>query len=330
MNIQKLTSADQEQARSLFNRSAQQETVYQTLSEPDFVRTFLTGTDAVTKINLIAKAETGAVAGFASGSLVQGRDIAYVTFVLVDPVHRRQGIGRQLLAELEKALAAEAKTSIVKYQMIFFNPAALTWVVPGTPGHDHPNAPGVDVASDAYIFFKNQGYLDRVFQNSFYLPLDRFVMKPEVQAKKDALPQHELSVCFYDPAKHYGMEELLDNLGSEDWKTEILGNLARPDGGDPVIIAEHKGRAVGFTGPIRVQESGRGYFAGIGVHSEYRQYGLGKVMFSTLCQSLKDIGAQYMTLFTGETNPARRIYQSAGFKIVKTWSDMEKSVDTRA
>ena len=33
-----------------------------------------------------------------------------------------------------------------------------------------------------------------------------------------------------------------------------------------------------------------------------------------------------MTLFTGETNPARYIYQSAGFKIVKTWSDMEKVI----
>ena len=73
-------------------------------------------------------------------------------------------------------------------------------------------------------------------------------------------------------------------------------------------------------------ESGRGFFAGIGVHSEYRKYGLGKSLFSTLCQSLKDIGAGYMTLFTGETNPARRIYASAGFKIVKTWSDMQKDI----
>ena len=215
---------------------------------------------------------------------------------------------------------------LMKLQMIFFNPVALTWIVPGTPGHDHPNAPGVDVASDAYIFFKNQGYTDRVFQNSYYLPLDRFSIKPEVQAKMDALPQHDLSICFYDPAKHFGMEELLEDLGSDDWREQILGNLARPDGGDPVIIAEHKGKVVGFTGPIRVQESGRGYFSGIGVHSQYRQYGLGKSLFSTLCQSLKDIGAGYMTLFTGETNPARRIYQSAGFKIVRTWSDMEKEI----
>ena len=52
----------------------------------------------------------------------------------------------------------------------------------------------------------------------------------------------------------------------------------------------------------------------------------GGVLFSVLCRSLKEIGASYMTLFTGETNPARYIYQSAGFKIVKTWADMEKKI----
>lgn len=326
MQIQKMQAADIAAVCALYNQYAESETVYKKLSEEDFARLMIADEEKVKKLNFTAKAETGAVIGFAGGSLVAGKEIAYVTFVLVDAAYRRQGVGRELLSVLEQALAAQAETPIVKYQMIFFNPVALTWIIPGTPGHDHPNAPGVDVASGAYIFFKNQGYMDRVFQNSFYLPLDHFEVKPEVQAKMDALPAHELSICFYDAKKHYGMEELFDNLGSEAWKEEILGNINRPGGGDPVIIAEHKGRAVGFTGPIRVQESGRGYFAGIGVHSDYRQYGLGKSLFSTLCLELKKIGAGYMTLFTGETNPARRIYSSAGFKIVKTWSDMEKSL----
>lgn len=326
MQMQRVTPSDIAQVAELFNRYAEQEVVYKKLPEAEFEHTFITPKQQVKKINLTAKAETGEVIGFASGSLVTGKDIAYVTFVLVDKAHRRQGVGSRLLAALEAALQQEAEQPLHKYQMIFFNPVTLTWIVPGTPGHDHPNAPGVDVASDAYIFFKNQGYTDRVFQNSFYLPLEHFTIQPQVREKMNALPQHDLAIGFYDPAKHFGMEALLEDLGSDDWKKEILGNLARDNGGDPVIIAEHKGKVVGFTGPIRVQESGRGYFAGIGVHSQYRQYGLGKSLFSALCQSLKDIGAGYMTLFTGETNPARRIYQSAGFKIVKTWSDMEKEV----
>lgn len=326
MQIENMQRTDAAQAAALYNASAEGELVYKKVSEEEFVRAFMTDGDGITKLSFAAKAETGTVCGFAGGCLVHGKNIAYITFVLVDRAYRRQGIGSALLSALEQALLDASEIPLEKYQMIFFNPAALTWIVPGTRGHDHPNAPGVDVASDAYIFFKNQGYMDRVFQNSFYLPLADFAVKPEVQAKMDALPEHVLSICFYDAKKHYGMEELFDDLGNEAWKEEILSNIGRPDGGDPVIIAEHKGKVVGFTGPIRVQESGRGYFAGIGVHSEYRQYGLGKSLFSTLCLRLKEIGAGYMTLFTGETNPARRIYRSAGFKIVKTWSDMEKSL----
>lgn len=324
MKIERFNESDARVAAALFNRYAETEFVHKKLSKADFIAQFVTSDERVTKINLAAKADDGALLGFANGCVKKGADIGYITFVLVEKEYRRQGIAGQLLAELEKALAEAA--AITKYQIIFFNPITLTWVVPGTPGHDHPNAPGIDVASDAYIFFKNNGYLDSVFQNSFYLPLQNFTIKPEVQARIDALPQYELSICFYDPQKHFGMKELFDDLGSEDWKEIVMGNIAREDGGDPVIIAEHNGKAVGFTGPIHVQESGRGYFAGIGVHSEYRKYGLGKALFSMLCKSLKDIGAGYMTLFTGETNPARYIYQSAGFKIVKTWSDMEKVI----
>lgn len=324
MKIERFNENDGKAAAALFDRYAETEFVHKKLSEVDFIAQFVINDERVTKINLAAKADDGAFLGFANGCVKKGADIGYITFVLVEKEYRRQGIARQLLAELEKALAEVA--AITKYQIMFFNPITLTWIVPGTPGHDHPNAPGIDVASDAYIFFKNNGYLDSVFQNSFYLPLQNFTIKPEIQARIDALPQYELSICFYDPQKHFGMKELFDDLGSEDWKEIVMGNIAREGGGDPVIIAEHNGKAVGFTGPIHVQESGRGYFAGIGVHSEYRKYGLGKALFSTLCKSLKDIGAGYMTLFTGETNPARYIYQSAGFKIVKTWSDMEKVI----
>lgn len=324
MRIERFNENDGTAAAKLFDRYAETEFVHKKLSEGDFIMQFVTNNDRVTKINLAAKTDDGTLVGFANGCLKKGVNVGYITFVLVEKEYRRQGIARALLSGLERVLAETAE--ITKYQIIFFNPIALTWVVPGTPGYDHPNAPGIDVASDAYIFFKNNGYLDSVFQNSFYLPLQNFMIKPEVQARIDALPQYGLSICFYDAKKHFGMKELFDNLGSEDWKEIVLANIARGDGGDPVIIAEHNGKAVGFTGPIYVQESGRGYFAGIGVHSEYRKYGLGKALFSTLCKSLKDIGAGYMTLFTGETNPARYIYQSAGFKIVKTWSDMEKVI----
>ena len=40
--------------------------------------------------------------------------------------------------------------------------------------------------------------------------------------------------------------------------------------------------------------------------------------------SLKEQGASFMSLYTGEDNPARNIYEAAGFKIVRSWADMRK------
>ena len=54
--------------------------------------------------------------------------------------------------------------------------------------------------------------------------------------------------------------------------------------------------------------------------------GAGTALFASLCMGLKDMGAEYMTLFTGENNPARNIYRAAGFKIVRTWANMRREL----
>lgn len=35
-----------------------------------------------------------------------------------------------------------------------------------------------------------------------------------------------------------------------------------------------------------------------------------------------------MSLYTGDTNPARHIYESSGFKIVRTWANMRKEINS--
>lgn len=88
---------------ALFNRYAEAEFVHKKLSEADFIAQFVTSDERVTKINLAAKADNGVLLGFANGCVKKGADIGYITFVLVEKEYRRQGIARQLLAELEKS-----------------------------------------------------------------------------------------------------------------------------------------------------------------------------------------------------------------------------------
>ncbi len=261
---------------------------------------------------------------FASGCYAADADKGYITFVAVRPDRRRQGIGRAILRELEQRLAAVSGGMAKRFEIIFFNPMNFVWTVPGTDGHEHPNAPGVDVAGGGYLFLKNCGYRDYAYQNSYHIALSEYQIPADIQQRISILAEKGMEVVLYDRDRHTGLEELMDSLDNELWKREIMENAAQPDGGSPLLIVSQGGKAMGFTGPLSVQENGRGYFSGVAVHNSCRGNGAGKVLFSMLCSTLKDMGASYMTLFTGETNQARNIYEAAGFHIVRTWADMRR------
>lgn len=321
MYIKMLTKNEINRARDLFNKIAYGELVYKKLDEECFLKKFINEEKNIQKINLTA-VDDDKIVGFANGCYKTDTNTGYVTFVAIEKEYRNKGIGRNLLKELHDELYDISQNLLKKFDIIFFNPINLEWCVPHTDGHDHPNSPGVDVSCDGYLFLKNCGYRDTVYQNSFYQTLENFEFSQNIKERLEKLKQDNITITYFDKEKHFGLDELFDDLGNEQWREIIMGNLKNQDC-YPVLIAQHNNKAIGFTGPLYVQESKRGYFAGIGIHSEYRKFGLGKALFSSLCMSLKDLGADYMTLFTGETNPARNIYESAGFKIVKTWADME-------
>lgn len=314
----------------LFNKAAEEELPYSQITVQACRSLFFYSTEKYKIVSLCAKTSEETV-GFISGCLDPGAGRGYITFLYTVGNRRRQGIGTRLLLALEDemkaALSCETRTQTgLTLQISFFNPCTLAWIVPGTSGHDHPNAPGVDVSSGAYLFFKNRNFIPTVYQNSFYLPLHRYEEPFFLKEKKARLLADGIEICLYDHRKHNGLEELTDDLGNPVWKEELLANESLKDKADPVAAAIRNGKIIGFTGPLRVQESGRGYFAGIGIHSGYRGFGLGNVLFHTLCRTLKEMGASYMTLFTGETNPAGQIYSKAGFKIVKSWADMDITI----
>ncbi len=119
---------------------------------------------------------------------------------------------------------------------------------------------------------------------------------------------------------------MLNEQGQQvDQSRDILGEIAK-ENPRPILIAEQEGKAIAFAGPLDKEPSGRGYFAGIGCHAEYNGLGVAKVLFSNLCLGLKSVDADFMTLFTGEQNKARNIYEDAGFKIIRSWSVMRKEI----
>ncbi len=271
------------------------------------------------KVSVVAAEGTAA----ASGCFVGKEERAYITLILVDKKHRRTGLGGKILSELEKILIKES--GVQKIEAVFFNPMTLSWEVPGHLGCEHPNAPGVDVSGAGYLFLKNNGYRDYAMQNSYFLPLSKYDPPKSIEDRLKTLKENKINITIYDKKIHKGMEEMLERLANPMWIRDIPGEPSVEEGGRPILIAEKDSVVLGFTGPMACQENGRGYFAGIAVDEAARGMGVAKTLFSLLCVNLKELGASYMTLFTGENNQARNIYEEAGFKIVKTWADMRKT-----
>lgn len=306
----------------LFNEISQtNDFLYKPLDKLSFEEKFLNRkTEAYDIISFVYEKES-VILGFISGVMHRERKKAYITMILVDSTYRRQHVGTSLLNQFETFIK-EKHTSIKTIDLVFFNPITLTWKIPHTSSDDHPNSPGVDMNSNAFIFFKAMGYDTFAIQNSYYKDIRDYQYSKDILTRIETLKQKDINIV-YATVNHEGFNQLFDNLNNPLWKKEIKDAIITHK---PVLIAETKGKMIGFTGPLAVQPSLRGYFTGIGVHSDYRGLSIGKVLFSSLCYHLNEIGAHYMTLFTGENNPARQIYENEGFKIVRSWADMRKEI----
>lgn len=320
----KLLKKDSPETKSfydMFIRSINDhEILHEALSFDEFTRKLFAQSDTITTFNLANENQDG----FISVCIDENLKKQFITLIIVDKSKRRRGIGGELLKAAEDLMLKKQK--INKFEISFYNPINFTWVIPFRKGVTHPNFPGLDVASDAYIFFKNKGYREFAEQNSYYVDLSGYTVPSYIKNLHKKLEESGYKFTYYDADVHTGMKEMIMSFESPIWERDILKEPSIKNGGRPIIVPIHNNTVCGFTGPLDLEKSGRGYFAGIGVSGAHRGKGIAKVLFSELCVGLKKLGAGYMTLFTGENNNARNIYEAAGFKIVKTWSDLRKTV----
>ena len=263
-------------------------------------------------------ADEEGLAGFGAANFADGAIVAYITYIGVRKDLRGKGIAKEILSELESELK-KANPSLEKIELVFYNPCQIAWYIPEAAPHDHPGTPGVDMASSAYRFFAKAGYVDYAIQNAYYLPLKNYVYPDAIADGIKRLKEAEIEIGYYDNDKHCGFSEFFDNIKNEGWRKQVLSRLD-----EKIVVATHNGKVVGYTGPLTISADGRGMFCGIGVHTEYRQHGIGKIIFATMCKNHSENGATFMSLFTGTTNPARKIYEGAGFEIVRSFADMRK------
>ncbi|OPA73256.1 GNAT family N-acetyltransferase [Paenibacillus selenitireducens] len=305
---------------SLWNREAVKDG-YKEVTEKSFEDIFLAN-PYFDRENTFVLLESDQVIGFACGctgeDLPYGQDAGYITCVVLSSEWNTNENYKKMLEALEHRFREVGKKQA---EILFFNPMLLPWYIPNTPRHEHNNAPGVPVDSRLYEFLIQEGYRERARQCAMYLLLSFFTIPDDIKLKEERAAEEGYSVELFDADKHFGVENMLRGLNNSRWQQEIGQCTAA---GIPVVIASLQGDVVGFAGPVIRQANGRGYFAGIGVHPDHEGHGLGSLLFFKLCEAFQQIGTEYMSLYTGSTNPAMRIYEKAGFKTVKSFSVMRR------
>ena len=320
-----LNSKNADQALKLYNESILRgEQDLKVLKKQEFIDLFLTPGESDRTFASYTDDEKGFIIGTFDGGIKR----FFLTMIVVDPAFRRKGYGTHLVDHLQyqmDELSGKIVEKLPPMEISYYDPVNIRWILPGTGGHTHQNSQGVHLGSGAHLFFKNTGFRDFSTQNTYHLLLEQYEWPAlRLQPYEERIMKAGLSVEFYDPAKHTGMQEVVNDLNNDLWNWQIPEEMNRPDGPRPIVIVNDHGKCGGFAGPIVVEPDGRCWLLGVAVHSRYRGYGCATLLFNRMCQAFKDAGAAYLTLFTGEDNPARKIYETAGMKIICSWATMRR------
>ena len=346
MLVRPFQENDIAQAVVLWNTCvANGEVLYTPMTEDSFRAAFY-GREGCTAGGFLAAVEDGALAGLIHGvppeSFRGGKPgNAYLTVLLVAPAFRGRGVGTALLEALISRFQAQGATSLLISSV---NPVSLSWLIPGTPGHDHNNMPGLDEGCAGVGFFLTNGFERRYREMAMYIDLSGYRLPAEIPEIQARLRREGIETGVYDPALHCGFDRMCDRVGSDYWRDVLRTETAaweagvpnadprfwadgrQPKGPRPLLAATHEGEIVGFTGPVDLQQSGRGWFTGICTDPEYGRRGIATVLFNLLMRAFQDEGATFSTLFTGMDNPAQNIYKRAGLRPVREFTLMCKDI----
>ncbi len=330
MTIRKAAAADRNAIFGLWNDSCEKnEVVYKPLTEERFHALFETNPHYDGEYDFVAE-EDGEVVGFVSGAEkkiflpgeTRENTPGFITAIFVKDGKRKNGIGKALLAALEDAFKANGKKSVVSSGN---NPVNLGWYIPGTPGHDHNNAPGTDVECAGYDFLLKNGYKDLHREVAMYLNLKDYKYLPEIDEIRARLKSENIYAGRYDVKWACEFDGMCDRVGSEYWR-KVLQDETAKENPRVILAGVYDGHIVGFTGPVDKEPSGRGWFTGICVDPNFGKRGIATVLFNDLmCEFVKE-GAAFSTLFTGIDNHAQRLYKRTGFNVKRTFAIMKKEI----
>jgi ribosomal protein S18 acetylase RimI-like enzyme len=176
-----------------------------------------------------------------------------------------------------------------------------------------------------YDFLLQHGFSVMGREVAMYMPMTHYACAPDFEQKRIALAAQKITTGRYDPALGYDFDRMCDRGGFEFWRKALQDETSCKNP-RPILAATYEGYIVGFTGPVDLEPSGRGWFTGICTDPEFEGRGIATVLFNCLMQEFVAVGAIFSTLFTGDTNHAQRLYRRTGFEVVRHFSVMEREI----
>lgn len=228
-------------------------------------------------------------------------DKAWISVVFVDQKHRRQGIGTALVKKIEDEFVKKNVKEVIfgAYSPYYF-----------FRGVDKDN-PG------ALAFFKSLGYVAGEESYSMYKDLNNYIMSDTIKAKKKEF--EEKGFRFINFTYDYSMD-LLDFVCNEfggGWKRNCLMSMQRGWAEECILLVLNKKKQiVGFC--IRMTDENPMRFGPIGISKQYRNEGLGSVLFELMQEEMHKRHIYQLYFLTTDT-PGRRFYERHGAKVFKTY-----------
>lgn len=233
----------------------------------------------------------------------------FITAFGVDPLHRRRGIGGELLRRAEEFFRARNRAEVA--------------LAPYTPNYF---VPGVDRDryAEGLAFLEKRGFEETSEGIAMDAPIGTFEMDGELLAKEEELRREGVVI---EPFTRRRLAEYLEFMSRHmpgPWLEDARRNLKDMTRGlfeeDSIILALHEGRIVGYC-----QHEGQ-HFGPFGVSDDQQGKGIGTVLLARTLHRMRLKGNHVAyVLWTGE-RAAQGVYKRLGFTISRRFAVLRKKL----
>lgn len=254
------------------------------------------------------------IIGFVLVQLQENSSQGFLMTLLVAPDYRRRGIGSALLKQAESYLNMNGKTRIK--------------ISPAAKNHF---CLGLELDSHEHGWFTQRGFQeDKEFGYRpvwMSLKVSAWKLPLKVKGIYQQLDREGISVRLNAREDNEGILHFTDKC-FQGWHQSFIAPNFQKDNPAPISIALRQSRVIAFSGPLWVDPDGRGGLGAVGVDPEFRGKGLAHAVFNHACHWWQANGAKSAYLWTGTGNPAVKVYEEAGLRIVKTYVALAKDLAT--